>query len=87
MLFFEGAEDDDFFFKGVREVVIFHRHCAGAQNTGERSAEGGVGVRASACSNIGRRADGIASKLARPREDIFTCAKCGSVPRGRLRKS
>lgn len=76
-------EADLFFFKGVRDVVVFHRHCAEVQTAGESNAEGGVAVAvgASACSSTGLRADGMASKLQRPREDIFACAKCGSVPR------
>lgn len=86
-LFFFAVEEDAsffflFFFRGVREVVAFQRHCAGAENASERGAESdGGAVRASACSSTGRRAEGMASKLARPREDIFACAKCGSVPR------
>lgn len=88
--FFADVEEADlFFFKGVREVFVFHRHCAKVQTAGDSSAEGGVAVavRASACSSTGLRADGIANKLQRPREDIFACAKCGSVPRVRAKIS
>lgn len=84
---FEGEEL--FFFKGVREVDVFHRHCAWAQIAGLN--KGGVAVAvavgASACSSTGRRAGGIASKLQRPREAIFACAKCGSVPSVRAKIS
>lgn len=90
--FFADVEEADlFFFKGVREVFVFHRHCAKVQTAGDSSAEGGVAVGvavgASAWSSTGLRADGIASKLQRPREDIFACAKCGSVPRVRAKVS
>lgn len=63
-------------------MVVFQRHCADAKTPGGSSAEGAAAGRASACSSTGRRADGIASNLERPREDIFACAKYGSIPRG-----